>query len=390
MIHINLSTLNTGLLNATAVLSGILVFLNLFVIYDKNKFHKMTLAFIAPMVIIIFSGLLKVNYTYFEISIVSNTLLALLLTVNISLKDTTKDENILEINLLVSAVLFIALQMLQIDFTERNLIFILVGLSLAFFLYAFYTIQKTDKNAATLLLFLPLASILFVIPQINSTLYWGNLIMVVAIYRILKYVYKDYKDNFNAIHFEYENLKDSYERAVIQEAKKRTYYMERSKEKMAEISRTDHLTKALNKKAILDTIDRLSENRGQRKFAVLMFDIDNFKTLNDTYGHVTGDVCLKNLSNIVRLNKRDEDYFGRYGGDEFIIVLPSVNLETALKIGERYRRGIEKTTNPHFTVSMGIACYPEDAKTTKSLLEVADKGLYRSKEKGRNAVSHGG
>ena len=150
----------------------------------------------------------------------------------------------------------------------------------------------------------------------------------------------------------------------------------------------DNLTKSYNKKAIFNIIEELTLDRRVEHFALIMFDLDNFKHLNDTLGHVQGDLCLKTLASIARDCIRDSDSLGRYGGDEFLIVLPKSSLSTAITIAERFRDNIDKKTQPHFTVSIGLATYPEDGKTLKSLLDVADKGLYLSKEKGRNKVSY--
>jgi diguanylate cyclase (GGDEF)-like protein len=120
-----------------------------------------------------------------------------------------------------------------------------------------------------------------------------------------------------------------------------------------------------------------------------MFDIDNFKTINDSLGHVTGDLCLKNLAVIASNNIREVDFLGRYGGDEFIIVLPSLSENEAKFVAERFKNKVNENSNPKFTVSIGIATYPRDGQTVKELISVADKGLYKSKSKGKNSISHG-
>ena len=123
-------------------------------------------------------------------------------------------------------------------------------------------------------------------------------------------------------------------------------------------------------------------------FSLLMFDIDKFKNINDTYGHITGDKCIKRLSLISKTALRDKDSLGRYGGDEFIIVIPEANLAKAKAIAERLRKKVDDTEGPHFTISIGISTFPDDGRKSKELIDSADKGLYVSKEKGRNTVSH--
>jgi diguanylate cyclase (GGDEF)-like protein len=121
-----------------------------------------------------------------------------------------------------------------------------------------------------------------------------------------------------------------------------------------------------------------------------MFDIDNFKKINDTHGHITGDKCIKNLMNICRNSFRGDDVIGRFGGDEFVILLPGTSPVKAYLVAERFRKNVEQTKDPHYTVSIGVASYPLDGKNSKGLISSADKALYISKEKGRNMVSHTG
>ena len=161
-----------------------------------------------------------------------------------------------------------------------------------------------------------------------------------------------------------------------------------SNEKLLELSKTDSLTKAYNKLAIMNIIEKLTTSKARQTFSILMFDIDKFKTINDTLGHVTGDMCIRTLVSIAQANIRSIDYLGRYGGDEFIIVLPTLSANDARIVAERFRSKVAETNNPRFTVSIGIATFPEDGKTVKELISAADIGLYRAKERGRNAVSH--
>lgn len=188
---------------------------------------------------------------------------------------------------------------------------------------------------------------------------------------------------------ESQKLIEKMEKSLHKEVKKRTIEIERSNERLLEMSKTDLLTKALNKITILNIIERLIANKREEVFSILMFDIDDFKSINDSYGHVTGDLCLKVLANIASSNIREMDFLGRYGGDEFIIVLPSLSENEARYVAERFKKKVNETTNPKFTVSIGIATYPQDGETVKELISVADKGLYRSKSKGKNAISHG-
>ncbi len=185
-------------------------------------------------------------------------------------------------------------------------------------------------------------------------------------------------------------IMEEFDEEVEKEVRRRTFHIERSKKHVIEKSRTDNLTKALTKKALLDFMEECIHDKRIRKFSILMFDIDKFKTLNDTYGHITGDNCLRQLVQIAMNTLRDEDAIGRYGGDEFFIVLPDQHAREAKIVADRYRERIMKNTSPPYTISIGIASYPWDGESVKKLIEVADQGLYKSKEQGRNNVSYTG
>lgn len=196
--------------------------------------------------------------------------------------------------------------------------------------------------------------------------------------------YKAYMKKIN----ESENLIETMKRQLNKEVKKRVFEIERSNERLLEMTKTDMLTKAFNKITILNIMEKLISSKNVDVFSILMFDIDDFKKINDSYGHVAGDMCLKTLANIASSNIREVDYLGRYGGDEFIIILPTLAANEARFVAERFRNKVNETSNPKFTVSIGIATYPYDGKTVKELITVADRGLYKSKSKGKNQISH--
>lgn len=187
---------------------------------------------------------------------------------------------------------------------------------------------------------------------------------------------------------EVEKLKASLEKSLNYEVKKRVFEIEKSNEKLIELSKMDALTKVYNKITILNIVEKLIISNKYKEFSIMMFDIDNFKVINDTMGHVTGDICLKTVANIATSNIREVDYIGRYGGDEFIIVLPSLTATEARYVAERFRNKITEASTPRISVSIGIATYPSDGQNVRELIAAADKGLYRSKGRGKNAVSH--
>ncbi len=158
----------------------------------------------------------------------------------------------------------------------------------------------------------------------------------------------------------------------------------------------DQLTGAQNKQSCLD---RLKEDffRSQSKslpLSLLLFDLDHFKKINDTFGHPAGDFVLKELCSLI-INKmiRQKDVLGRYGGEEFMLILPETTLQIAIEVAERVRSTIEKhpfifdSKKIPVTISIGVSCLDSATKNDNDLLSTADKALYDAKNQGRNRVS---
>jgi diguanylate cyclase (GGDEF)-like protein len=133
-------------------------------------------------------------------------------------------------------------------------------------------------------------------------------------------------------------------------------------------------------------------NRSKSPFSVLFIDIDHFKQVNDTKGHLVGSRILTQLSRILKRNIRSVDYGFRYGGDEFLLLLVNTAADNARFVAERIRQEVERTVfnvdgvELHITLSIGVACYPEHATTREQIVEMADKAMYDGKAKSRNIV----
>jgi len=142
-----------------------------------------------------------------------------------------------------------------------------------------------------------------------------------------------------------------------------------------------------------DEIERALQNKEQLSF--LMLDVDYFKKINDQYGHLVGDIVLKNIANIIKNNAREFDILGRYGGDEFIIVLPSAEKKQAFYIAERIKNEVKEhklsiedvPEKIQLSVSIGISSFPQDGTDKKMLIDKADFALYRSKKIGKDTVT---
>lgn len=159
-----------------------------------------------------------------------------------------------------------------------------------------------------------------------------------------------------------------------------------------EISRTDGLTGLLNRKTW--EVDAEQEykrfKRHEHPCSLIMFDIDHFKNINDSYGHPAGDEVIRQTAAAVKSCIRDIDIAGRYGGEEFTIVLGDTDVEGALVVAERIRTKIQELTVHYeafaiqFTVSLGIALLTSDMSTRTVWIDSADKALYQAKNNGRN------
>jgi len=159
-------------------------------------------------------------------------------------------------------------------------------------------------------------------------------------------------------------------------------------------SRSDGLTGLFNRRFFDEALEG-EMKRAQRyegSFSLIFFDLDNFKKLNDTYGHQAGDMTLKKTAEIMLTEKRTEDLACRYGGEELVLILPETTKVNALVIAERIRQKVEELElvfeGKQFSVtsSGGVASYPADAKDVKTLLNMADVALYQAKENGKNRI----
>jgi diguanylate cyclase (GGDEF)-like protein len=158
---------------------------------------------------------------------------------------------------------------------------------------------------------------------------------------------------------------------------------------------TDSVTELPNHRALMSRLNEEVERakRFRQPLSVCFIDVDAFKQINDTYGHQSGDEVLKKIGAMVRANARQIDIVGRYGGEEFVILLPGTWTDDALQFGDRIREGIatsvirpEEEVEVRLSVSIGVAGLPEHAEDRESLLKRADDAVYIAKRSGRNQV----
>jgi diguanylate cyclase (GGDEF)-like protein len=160
------------------------------------------------------------------------------------------------------------------------------------------------------------------------------------------------------------------------------------------MSITDSLTEVSTRRHFLERFfeEVRRSMRHKANLSLLMLDLDHFKEKNDKFGHLVGDVILKEVAKVLKSSLREIDIIARYGGEEFTIVLTGTGREGAFQVAGRIRQDIEGVIFRAYdevvstTVSIGVAVFPDDGVDVDSLLEASDRALYKAKETGRNKV----
>jgi len=170
--------------------------------------------------------------------------------------------------------------------------------------------------------------------------------------------------------------------------------LRRAFDHIGELAIRDELTAAFNRRFLIDTLarERSRAERTHEPFSICLADLDHFKTINDTLGHAAGDSVLKHFAGLAPRGLRGIDTFGRFGGEEFLLVLPGTDRQGALAVAERVRAATEASVLPELpferriTISIGVATYAPGEEVA-TLLARADKALYQAKNAGRNRVT---
>jgi len=162
--------------------------------------------------------------------------------------------------------------------------------------------------------------------------------------------------------------------------------------KAENLSRFDSLTGVLSRRAILEALDAEVERAKRHGHALtcLMLDLDHFKTINDTHGHQFGDKALHRVAQVVSGLSRANDHLGRYGGEEFLMVLPETHIDGAIRFAERVRLAVAETCmdrhEERITLSIGVSEWHDDKRSSNTLIAEADRALLEAKAAGRNNV----
>ena len=220
--------------------------------------------------------------------------------------------------------------------------------------------------------------------RLNGAIALASLMIIISMFLAknisnkLVFAFENLNRSINKKEEELETLQKDIENKVIT----RTQKIEEDFKKMENIASVDALTKVYNRFAFFKELDKLKG----KKFCLIMFDIDHFKDINDTYGHDIGDFVLKELCQVVNNKLRRGDIFTRYGGEEFIIIFPNSTIQATVSIANRIRKDIENhdfKKVPKVTVSLGVI--EVKANTSQEVfLKNVDIALYKAKENGRN------
>ena len=188
----------------------------------------------------------------------------------------------------------------------------------------------------------------------------------------------------------FDYLRTPYDRDELVARLNRAIALKRQQDAMARQASTDPLTGVLNRGALMDRI-HYELTRNTQDLAILVLDLDHFKQVNDTHGHLTGDMALVSAAETISLNCRSYDAVGRYGGEEFVVVLPRTGLAEAHGVAERIRSAIASQPvdgRIFITASLGLTEY-RAGDTVSTLISRADQALYQAKRCGRNRIKVG-
>jgi diguanylate cyclase (GGDEF)-like protein len=206
-----------------------------------------------------------------------------------------------------------------------------------------------------------------------------------------------YDNELKVLQEEFNRLLDKISREEIKRFEllqsvneKLEFEVEKRTKELEYIATTDRLTKLYNRTKMDTELEKLYElyKRYGRIFSVIMIDIDNFKIVNDTYGHQVGDIILEQFASILKQHIRKTDFVGRWGGEEFLIACPETSQEDTYKLAQNLRIEVEQfifDKVKHKTMSVGVAEMQEGV-TLDNLISNADKAMYQAKENGRNQV----
>jgi len=205
---------------------------------------------------------------------------------------------------------------------------------------------------------------------------------------------KELHDELSSRNQDLVDLNQKLQKSLDENKKLQTELEEKNKQ-LLQLSRHDGLTNLYNRRTFYEFLD--SEHSRAKRYSLplsaIMFDLDHFKDINDTFGHLAGDFILRKVARILKNNSRQNDIIARYGGEEFIMLLPNTNHKQSEIVAERIRKEMETSTfqfdkdKINLTISCGVAQFCEEDKDKDDFINAVDEELYKSKRKGRNCTT---
>lgn len=225
----------------------------------------------------------------------------------------------------------------------------------------------------------------------SNSLYLITIVLSIVFFGILFYALKIISKRQKEIN----NLNNNLEEKVIDRTtklEKKSEELKITNEKLLELSRIDFLTKIANRRHFFDFSKQIfsSLHRNNNTLSIVMIDVDNFKSINDTYGHSIGDLALIKLAELLKHSIRKSDFCARMGGEEFVIILNNSDIKNAYVFCEKIRKKIKENTfildehKINITISIGVEEYNKEHKSINDIINNADKALYEAKSLGRD------
>lgn len=348
--------------------------------YTKYKFIFLNNVIGFATFITFFIGLYRFHQHNISMSIIdiSFSFIAIFLLYRLR-KNKKSIEQIATILLTLSFLLFVAVFVLAPIQSTRLALFFLLGAS-AFFL-------KGSKIGLYWLLLSALTISAIHFGKLVNTHYTNADVLIAFVYLAAFYcILNVYESIKNAQRNHLLHMNENLENLVIA----RTLELEKEKELLQAMSSEDSLTGLYNRRKIEESFEYVKKQSERYKtdLSIVLMDLDLFKSVNDSHGHNVGDIFLKEIADVLKKSLREADIIGRWGGEEFIVLLPKTGLNDAKELIERVRKIIEATEFTDIgkrTASFGIAALDKD-ESLPILISRADKALYSAKEKGRNRV----
>ncbi len=201
----------------------------------------------------------------------------------------------------------------------------------------------------------------------------------------------DISPNYNYPNNEIGEIASDIEQLTERELYLKNIELKKMNRQLELLSTTDHLTKLMNRHKMTDELKK-EWNRAKRyktTFSLILFDIDHFKKINDTYGHQAGDLVLAEMASLVKNTLRTTDIISRWGGEEFLVLCPGTNLQSAASLAQRLKTSIEQhrfSIDSRVTISLGVYEFTNQEEDIEEMLSKADQKLYEAKRLGRNCV----